>query len=1035
VYLVKKHLLLSGFEIFNASAGSGKTYQLTKSYLKLILKNTTAQKLGQILALTFTNKAVAEMKDRILDSLYVFANSNISKGDNALFQELATELGLSTQEMEKKSSMALRLLLHNYNFFEVSTIDKFTHRIIKTFAKELRISQNFEVELDADVLLDEAIGRLLQNSGDNGPLQEVLVAFSLEKIDANKSWNIIHDLKEIGKLLFKEDHYAHLQYVKNKSIQDFNLLKGFLAKEQQNEFDKASNLAQTALDTIYAQNFEYKDFTRETLPNHFKKIVAGERSAKLYANKLEEGLIQGSLLLKKVEKDGTQLFIKLLDLYLRIKKNVYGYLFFKNAYNNILPLMVLNEISKEILSIQKEKELLHISEFNKLISSEIAGQPVPYIYERLGERYRHYFIDEFQDTSKVQWHNLIPLIGNALETEDLNENKGTLLMVGDAKQSIYRWRGGDPKQFLDIGNKSYNPFTVNPQINTLGTNWRSFETIIAFNNDFFVHAANSLSEKKYQKLYLEQSQQEYRNRKEGYIEISFIPQAAENLNLRYCEGVLKAIKGILDRGFSFKDICILVRKNKHGVLLANYLAEHAIPLISSEALLLANNPEVQFLVSLLRLVDNPHENALQFDVLEHLFAHQNDKHNHIVQHLGNLGEFLKLKYNYDLTQESGKPLLHILEHAILVFQLSEKCGAHVIHFLDVVLEVGEKSGVSIYEFLKHWDLKKGTLAISAPQHQNAVQLMTVHKSKGLEFQFVIFPFANSKINDRTKTKKIWVPLLEDDESQFHEVLVNASKELEHYSEMSKNIYTTENYLSQLDDYNVLYVAMTRAIRGLFVLTQESGGETYGSLFKDYLIQKGLWHTDTLDYSFGHLKESEDKSLDMGGTTTIPYKKAEWAESISLAITSHSLWPSEGNESLLWGNVVHAILSEINSLEDIDKALASALAKGDITNETFGMIKDVIYNIVNHHQLSMYYHPEVVCRNEVELMAANGQLFRPDRLVFKDKRVTIIDYKTGAKHIKHKDQLETYASLLEELDLVVTEKILVYIGDKIEPVFI
>ena len=428
MYLVQKHLLQSGFEIFNASAGSGKTYQLTKSYLKLVLSNTSLQGFRQLLALTFTNKAVAEMKNRILDSLHNFGNPKTDKAHDPLFRELAIELGFSKQELERRASLTLKLLLHNYNFFEVSTIDKFTYRVIKTFAKDLRISQNFEVELNGEILLEEAIGQLLQDLDENEGLKKVLIEFSLEKVDADKSWNIVYDLKNIGKLIFNENHHHHLQHLKNKSIQDFGLLKRFILKKQQTLFSKTSNLAQKALDTIYDHNFDDTDFSRQTLPNHFKKIRAGERSKKLYDNKLEDGLINGSLLLKKVEKDGTQLFIQLLNIYLEIKNSIYEYLFFKNAYANVLPLTVLNEISKKVSLIQKEKESLHISEFNKLISKEISNQPVPYIYERLGERYRHYFIDEFQDTSKMQWENLVPLIGNALETEDLNGEKGTLLL-------------------------------------------------------------------------------------------------------------------------------------------------------------------------------------------------------------------------------------------------------------------------------------------------------------------------------------------------------------------------------------------------------------------------------------------------------------------------------------------------------------------------------------------------------------------------------------------------------------------------------
>lgn len=1034
MYLVKKQPLSSGFELFNASAGSGKTYQLTKSYLKLILSNPTPQKFRQILALTFTNKAVAEMKNRILDSLYTFGNPEIDKKGNPLFLELVDELSLSPKELERKSSLALKLLLHNYNFFEVSTIDKFIHRVIRTFAKELKLSQSFEVELDEDMILDEAIGRLLQHLNENEPLCKVLIDFSLEKIKDEKSWNIIYDLKNIGRLLFRENHYVALQQLKNKSIKDFEVLKIYLSKKLDNLSEEATLLAQQALNTIYAHNFEDADFNRETLPNHFKKIIAGERSVKLYQNKLEDGLVNGSLLLKRVDKDGTLLFEELLTIYLKIKKTFQHFLFFKNAYSNVLPLTVLNEISKQVSALQKEKETLHISEFNTLIHKEIANQPAPYIYERLGERYLHYFIDEFQDTSKMQWQNLVPLIGNALETETLTGEKGTLLLVGDVKQSIYRWRGGDPNQLLHLNEGSLLPFTIAPEIKTLNSNWRSFDTIIQFNNRFFGHLTSYFKEPKFQNLYLEQCQQQNNHRKGGYIEIAFTPKEVEDDEIFYCENVLKTINRIITNGYAFEDICILVRKNKEGIVLANYLTENNVQVISSEALLLANNREIQFLVSLLRFLDNPYENSFQFNVLEYLFAEQKDQHDHIAKHLGKLPEFLIGNYGYNSSKEASLPLLDLLERVISIFLPKDCYSAHLMQFLDVALEVSEKIGVSIHEFLKYWDVKKNVLAISAPENQDAVQLMTVHKSKGLEFCFVVFPFADSPLTSRLHEKKLWVPINENSNIGFNEVLVNATKELQHYSEYTNLIYSNENNLSELDDINVLYVALTRAIEGLFIFTKDSTRETYGRLLKSFLLKENLWNDDTTVYRYGNFSKNSVMKTKHKPIKPIPFINSQ-SENVTISISSQSLRTTEQQQSVQWGNVIHGILSEINSSSDIDKALNMAIERGDINSGDFEYLKRILLKIVRHPKLSKFYIEGVYAKNEIEIMDAKGQLFRPDRLIFDEKNVTIIDYKTGGSQSNHQQQLHTYAHLLNEIGFIVVEQILVYIGDEIEPVFI
>lgn len=1032
--------MLSGFNIFNASAGSGKTYQLTKTYLSLILTNVVAQKFREILALTFTNKAVAEMKDRILESLWVFGNPEISKAHNSMFSELSEELELSTDELQAKSSLALKLLLHNYDFFDVSTIDKFTHRVIKTFAKDLKVSQNFEVELDDDVLLDEAIGKLLQKAGKDKLLQQVLIDFSLQKVDADKSWNIIYDLKAIGKLLFRENHFEHLKELGDKKIADFDQLKKYLKKRISSASQEITENAREALRLMDENGLEFTDFKGQYFPKFMLALQSGNHNVDFNATWKRN--FHELPLYKKTCPENIKAILDTLhpqfsEIFKIIEKGVHALSFFKNAYTNVLPLTVLNEIAKEVAQIQQEREILHISEFNKLISKEIANHPVPYIYERLGERYRHYFIDEFQDTSKMQWSNLVPLIGNALETETLNGEKGSLLLVGDAKQSIYRWRGGDPKQFLGLNDGAENPFTVNPVVNNLTTNWRSFDTIIEFNNAFFTYAANFLEERAYQNLYLEQCHQKSNQRKGGYVNLLFAPKDAEDFDLFYCEQVLITIHKILEKGFAHRDICILVRKNKHGVLLADYLTEQNVPIISSEALLLANNPEVQFLVALLRFLENPSEHLLQFEVLEHLYNGLEGRHDQIIQRLGHLPEFLRSEYSFDVARESSLPVLDILERAIIAFNLSTKCGAHVIHFLDVALEVSEKSGIGIFEFLNYWDIKKDVLAISSPQNKNAVQLMTIHKSKGLEFPFVIFPFADSKINDRTKSKKLWVPLSSEADLGFDNVLVTASKELEHYSEETHDIYTSENNLSELDDINVLYVAMTRAVRGLFILTKESTGETYGKLFQNYLQDKGLWNSGDSCFEFGRLLQNNEKPAKETPTRAIPYIYTQSDTAPKLATVSQSLWQTESHESKQWGTILHSILAEIHSENEVRTAIERAKRGGNVPERDGVTLETIIMNIVTHPQLSRFYNEEIKSMNEIEILDANGESFRPDRLVFEDNQVTLIDYKTGSPRPEHKNQLEKYAALLSELDgnLVVAQKILVYIGDKIKPVFI
>jgi len=327
------------------------------------------------------------MKNRILQSLFSFSSGDFLQDENSLFNELSKQLNLSEPELRQRSKKVLKTLLNNYAFFDVSTIDHFNHRIIRTFAKDLSISQNFEVELDTELVLNKAVNKVLAKAGKDEQLTSIFVDFALEKIDEGKSWNIAYDLNEIGKLVFQENHYQHLKSIQAKNIGDF-----------------------LSIDNL-----------RPQLDSQFNKIRT------------------------KFHK------ISFLG---RLRKS-------------IVPLAVISEIQKEIEVLKTADSFLTINEFNELISKEIKKQPIPYIYERLGERYQHYFIDEFQDTSTLQWENLVPLIGHALEGTDIRGQQGSLLLVGDVKQAIYRWRGGEPRQFVDLIYNKKNPFTIAPSLENL----------------------------------------------------------------------------------------------------------------------------------------------------------------------------------------------------------------------------------------------------------------------------------------------------------------------------------------------------------------------------------------------------------------------------------------------------------------------------------------------------------------------------------------------------------------------------------------
>ena len=463
------------------------------------------------------------MKQRILGSLYEFSTIHSPGEAKPLFVDLMNELNIDLQTLRSKAKKTLKDILHNYGYFDISTIDKFTHRLIRTFAKDLKLTQNFEVVLDTDLLLAEAVDKLLEKVGREDKLTQVLLAFASDKINEDKSWDISFDLNKIGRLLFNETNEAHLKGIRDKGIDDFLTLKKVLNSKIGQLESKSIELARGVLDSIAENGLDVKDFSRETLPNHFKKIIAREfEASKLYTNKLGENLNEGKVLKSGIVPVNVGLIPQIHSEYLLLKSYIYERAFLKNILHQIVPLTVLNAIQKEVQAIQVDRGQLSISEFNTIISDEIKNQPAPFIYERLGEKYRHYFIDEFQDTSTLQWNNLIPLIGNALEGEDQQGNTGSLFLVGDAKQAIYRWRGGKAEQFLSLIDTTSNPFVVPPYVLDLPSNYRSHEEIIKFNNAFFTSSSPFMEKASYTELFKNGNQQKSNTKKRG-IRTNFLP--------------------------------------------------------------------------------------------------------------------------------------------------------------------------------------------------------------------------------------------------------------------------------------------------------------------------------------------------------------------------------------------------------------------------------------------------------------------------------------------------------------------------------
>ena len=1049
------------FSIYDASAGSGKTYALVKEYLKIILVAPKNDAYRHILAITFTNKAVHEMKSRIVGSLSEFAKDEPSSKAQDLMQDLATDTELSIIQIKTKSQQIIKHIIHNYAAFDISTIDKFTHKVIRAFAHDLNLPMTFEVTLDTENLLVEAVDAIIAQAGEDETLTKLLIDFTMEKTDDDKSWDISREILETGRLVLNENNRNEITHFQDKSIAEFVEIKMKLSEACTILEKESIVFAEEALSLIDKNGIDTKSFSAGHFPKHLLSIQEGKFNPK---NKTYHEF--DDIKINKTAKDRAiieTIIPDLLQLLDKVYKTFEKINFYKAFLKNITPLSLLNTVSNELAKIQGEQNVLSISEFNAIIHREIQNQPAPFIYERLGERYRHFFIDEFQDTSEMQWQNLIPLIDNALSGQDDFGVKGTLMIVGDPKQSIYRWRGGKAEQFIELS-KDQNPFN-NPdkRLEHLNKNYRSYSQIIKFNNDFFKLLSNEFEHPDYKDLYENHSHQKTNDKTGGYVNISFIPkvetaegdeEALDKTDL-YVLATLNTIQKSVQQGFQYKDIVILTRKRSQGIAIANYLTEQGIPLLSSETLMIQNATEVRLIIHLLKYLKNSSDLESKANFLQYLAQNSQDKlpiHDFIAQGMALFQEtdFENWLMSFDVSLSfqniRKKSLYEAVETIIAKFLsppetsvLSKGVGnAYVQYFLDIVLERDIRNQAGISDFLSFWDKNAEKFSIPSPEGTNAVRIMTIHKSKGLEFPVVIFPFAEEDYNRKPKDK-LW---LNAEEQYFGlpKVLIDNSSAVEGFGEEAAEVYNQKKQEELLDNINVLYVALTRAEEQLYVISNmnlSSKGEVpknnMCSFFINYLENNGGFDKNKLEYEFGNATKLSVAKQHVDTSKTIPLvSEILNPKNIKIAQREALMWGTHQQEAIEYGNVIHEILSFVKTKNDVDLAITKSIENGLITYAQKETVFNTINEIVNHSELEICFADGNEVLNEQTIIQKEGKTIKPDRMVLtKNKEVLLLDYKTGNHNVKYQQQLENYQTAIESMGYKVVKKALIYIGKGID----
>jgi ATP-dependent exoDNAse (exonuclease V) beta subunit len=1047
------------FTVYKSSAGSGKTFTLVKEYLCLVIVNP--YRFRSVLAITFTNKAADEMKQRILQTLNLlsdYQNLNAAKLAklNYLLPELKKQTGLTEAEIIRNSQLTLSLILHNYSNFAISTIDSFVHKIVRTFANDLNLPVNFSVELDGENLISQAVDLLINQLGNQELLTDFLFDYAKTKIDEDKSWHIETDLKAFARILLEEESQLKIEKLNKLDLTDFKLILNKLNRLT-NEF--IENIAAKGIEVgnqIKSHNIPHEAFYqgKNGISAYFDKIANKQISKpnRYVGNTIEENKWTSAKAssIDKASIESIKDFItsKYYELLIIFDNNYETYIIRNAIQKNIYSLALLNEIEKFIKEIRENEYTVHISEFNKRISEIVINEPIPFIYERLGEKYKHFLIDEFQDTSVLQWLNLLPLIDNSLAEDQFN------MIVGDGKQAIYRFRGGEVEQFAllpELYNKTddivllerENSLKRNFEQKNLKSNYRSKAEIVEFNNQFFQYAS-SLLDDKMKIIYSEHSQEYNNDNSGGLVSINFIinENPEEYSNLTH-DNILETILELQNDDYQWRDICILCRNNMQANKIAGFLTEKNISVISNESLLLKSAAPVRVLISLLKLISNFDDLISRAHILMYIVLNKEDKEELLCKitkskllklktEKSEFENFLKtLGYEFSFISLSQLTLYQLCENLIVVF-FNQTTNPYLQFFLDNVLNFTTKNSSTILDFLVWWDKKKDKLSLKTPTGINAVNIMTIHKSKGLEFKVVIFPYADEK---QRKTKdSFWIDVEDNELHPLETALVKMDAIFKEtcYSD----IYTKEDDKSKLDLINLLYVALTRPSDRLYIFTQIQKSETtltLSSIFKNYLISLNLWSEFNNNYRFGNPQKqihstihTVDNMLQLKSLNI-----SNWQQKIKISHIAPAFWQIEDPEkNRRFGNIIHWVLSKIENSEDI-KSKIDSLTNNIIQNDDKNALKKILLDLSENDEIKFLFDKKYLVKNEAEILLKNGKTIRPDKILISDNETIIIDFKTGKQELSHRNQLEKYELSLKEMKYKNIIKCLIYINEKFE----
>lgn len=993
------------------------------------------------------------MKERILSWLGNFSAKDYAENtDLKNIQKAFEEQGLkiTIDELHHRSKKLLDYVLHNYSTLNIGTIDRFNSRLVRSFSYELGLAKNFNLEIEAEPFLIEAVDKMLDQIGENETISNSFMDYVDYSLENNERINLNKNLYDSAKEFVKDIHYEHLK--SNKSFDDANYenIKNTLRKEIVFNKKQSAELAASSIELFKSRNIDIEDFAqgKNGIGGFFTKVIdfyQQKRTGFPFPTTQEESVINNyrkgaSSKSKHKESEIFEILEQLLDhrmklilLYIETQKK-------EKVLSALLPLKVNKDIQDELQKIEEENDLVLLSKFNILINENLKNEPSAFIYEKVGSQFQHYFFDEFQDTSELQWQNFVPLRDHSVSTENTS-----FTLVGDPKQSIYRFRGGESKLMLDIINKKeFSPKEADLLV--LKDNWRSARNIVQFNNELYrFHSEGLLEEHK--NIFGEDAEQSPKSKFDGRVKVNLIDNLTnEEFYNDTSERMRKDIQECLDNGFKFSDITILCRGNfdifsysqKLGSLKVKYRGEETnIKTISDKGLTLELSNTLKAVIEFLRWELNPKNKHCLIMMMYHLNTlgkiqmpdfTLNMKEILDIESHEEILQYIQEKYSLQLRQDNFPRfnLYNFIEYYINEFSVENKETDFLLNFLEMLFNFTQNAGASTKEFLKYWDEEASSYTIQASENIDAIQIMTIHKSKGLEFPIVFIPMIN-KNRDNEFTN--WFDTNENE--ALKSVNINQfNKNLEVYDEEILFFNTKNSYKNMIDRLCLQYVATTRPVEQLFFYLQKANKTSNNLELLEFLQTKNPEQADEFDvYEVNPemlKKYSKDKSSSFK-TQNIQDLKNVNEKSTSIKIATPSKNYQVRNEKVRIGLFVHELLSKINTEKDIRKVLEGYALEGQITLEEKNEIQLTLEEIVKTYAEFFDEKWEVI--NEKDIMISeNGEshIFRPDRILKGEEGYIIVDFKTGEQKTKDEAQVEGYKNILERLGKKVLKTQIIYL---------